>query len=360
MRGFSLAFFLSLSLLASAGESFREFLEKELSGFEKEKEEYDRYLRDVEKEFQEYKRIVSEEFRRFKEEVIGRWGYYEASDKKKIVQYSKDLRVKRVFDFEKGELRIEVLGNAGRDTLEKELRDFISQTEREAFLSDRLLVRIERRVSGLKHVKRARLSDTPILAPLLSGKDAKALLKEGTLVRKTSPKGTITSFKVKVRRGRIPKRAFIYKPLVVEESEKHDLPPDLVFAIIHTESYFNPLATSPVPAYGLMQVVPGSAGIDATRFLFGKPYLLAPSFLYNPKNNIRIGTAYLHLLYYRYFKGVRDERSRLLCVIAAYNTGPGNVARAFTGGKDLSEAIEVINGLSYKEVLRTLLYRLPW
>ena len=80
----------------------------------------------------------------------------------------------------------------------------------------------------------------------------------------------------------------------------------------------------------------------------------------NLRNNIRIGTAYLHLLYYRYFKGVRDERSRLLCVIAAYNTGPGNVARAFTGGKDLSEAIEVINGLSYKEVLRTLLYRLPW
>src|SRR5690606_39614355 len=72
--------------------------------------------------------------------------------------------------------------------------------------------------------------------------------------------------------------------------------------ILETESAFNPMAKSPIPAFGLMQIVPSSAGQDATAKLFGKPKLLAPSYLYNAENNIRVGAAYFNILYYRYFR----------------------------------------------------------
>ena len=48
-----------------------------------------------------------------------------------------------------------------------------------------------------------------------------------------------------------------------------------------------------------MQIVPHTAGKDATNHLFGEGKILAPSYLYKPENNISIGAAYLYVLHYR-------------------------------------------------------------
>ena len=121
------------------------------------------------------------------------------------------------------------------------------------------------------------------------------------------------------------------------------------------------MARSPIPAFGLMQIVPASAGQDATAKLFGKPRLLAPSYLYNAENNIRVGAAYFNILYYRYFKGVEDPVSRLYCAIAAYNTGPGNVSLALTGsGMKLRPAIRIANTMTPDQVYQHLLTELPY
>jgi membrane-bound lytic murein transglycosylase C len=120
------------------------------------------------------------------------------------------------------------------------------------------------------------------------------------------------------------------------------------------------MATSYVPAYGMMQIVPRYAGKEVSERLWGKPKLLAPSYLYNANNNVQIGTVYLNLLYYKYFKDVKDPESRLFCSIAAYNTGPGNVARAFTGNRNLKKAIPSINKLSSEEVYDRLRKHLPY
>ena len=45
-----------------------------------------------------------------------------------------------------------------------------------------------------------------------------------------------------------------------------------------------------------------------------------------------------------------DDKSRQLCVIAAYNTGAGNVARAFSGTTSVKKALPIINRLSSKQV----------
>ncbi len=353
-------------------EDFESFKNRELQGYSQEQKDFERYKKEVELEFQEYKRIAQEEFRKFKKEVLKVWSKYEESDRKKLVQYSEDLKVKRVFDFEKGELRIEAVGNPKnfKGLVKRELRNFLTQDKREAFKKDRVLSNIERRVrSKLKHVETARVDREPILTPIMFGKSTVSgnelsrgidrLLTRGRFY-KTRNSRTVNVFKVKLPPKRILIKAKKYKPIVVSESKKRKLSHPLIFAIIHTESSFNPLARSHVPAYGLMQIVPHTAGRDVTKFLYGRPKLLSPSYLYNAKNNIKIGTTYVYMLYYKYFKDVRDPESRLYCTIAAYNTGAGNVARAFVGSTNLSKAIRVINRMSPEDVYRTLLRNLPY
>lgn len=166
------------------------------------------------------------------------------------------------------------------------------------------------------------------------------------------------------RTSRLPRGFPARARPVLDLVDRHALPrkldPALVFAIIETESAFNPLARSPAPAYGLMQIVPRSAGKDASAVLYGRPRLLSPSYLFDAERNIRIGAIYLDLLMNRYLAGVRDPRSRLYCAIAAYNTGAGNVFRAFTGRTRPKAAFRAINALSPEDVYRRLVWELPY
>jgi membrane-bound lytic murein transglycosylase C len=58
----------------------------------------------------------------------------------------------------------------------------------------------------------------------------------------------------------------------------------------------------------------------------------SPEFLYDPANNIKLGAGYLRLLDSNYLSDIVDPQSRHFGMIAAYNTGSGNVARAFSRG----------------------------
>jgi len=155
-------------------------------------------------------------------------------------------------------------------------------------------------------------------------------------------------------------RAKRYRPIVQDNAKKYSIYPPLIFAVIHTESAFNPRARSGTPAYGLMQLVPRGGARDAHRMIHGKDRLLTPKYLYEPKNNIELGTAYLHILANRYMKAVHDPTSRMYCSIAAYNAGAGNVGYALIGSKSMRKAIPTINRIEPEAVYVKLTQSLPF
>ncbi|WP_420899286.1 transglycosylase SLT domain-containing protein [Fertoeibacter niger] len=87
----------------------------------------------------------------------------------------------------------------------------------------------------------------------------------------------------------------------------------LALAIARRESEFNPVVVSPAGARGLMQVMPGTAQMMATRV--GTDYV-ASKLTSDPGYNVRMGTAYLAQL-------VEEFGPSIALVASGYNAGPG-------------------------------------
>lgn len=96
------------------------------------------------------------------------------------------------------------------------------------------------------------------------------------------------------------------EPVVQEASRHYNLPSPLIKAVIRVESNFNPGATSPKGAQGLMQLMPGTAG------------QLQVNNAYDIRENILAGTRYLHMMLERF-------GYHLPMALAAYNAGPQRV-----------------------------------
>jgi soluble lytic murein transglycosylase-like protein len=90
----------------------------------------------------------------------------------------------------------------------------------------------------------------------------------------------------------------------------------LVYGFMRQESAFNPKARSYVGAMGLMQLMPGTARLVATRYIpdqgGGNPY--------EPSTNVALGQAYIAQL-------LSDADNNLVRTTAGYNGGPGNVMK---------------------------------
>lgn len=93
-----------------------------------------------------------------------------------------------------------------------------------------------------------------------------------------------------------------YETLIRHASNRYGVDVALVKAVIHTESHFNPDATSHKGASGLMQLMPQTAAKYGIHDL------------YNPKQNIDAGVRHLRYLLGKY-------RNNLKHAIAAYNAG---------------------------------------
>jgi len=98
-----------------------------------------------------------------------------------------------------------------------------------------------------------------------------------------------------------------YGEIIFREARRNDLSPELVAAMVHTESDFRPSLVSHKTAQGLMQLVPSTAE------------LLGVDDPFDPQKNIAAGT--------RYFRYLLDRFDDETMALAAYNAGEGNVER---------------------------------
>jgi soluble lytic murein transglycosylase len=111
---------------------------------------------------------------------------------------------------------------------------------------------------------------------------------------------------------------------VRDEETKLGLPTGLVFAIMRQESGFDPDATSPARAIGLMQLLPETGKTVAGQLSL--PF--EENQLSMPLVNVRLGARYVHDL-------VDKFRGNVPLALAGYNGGPDNITKWMGRLKDV-------------------------
>lgn len=359
-----------LNPIVAASPSFEDFKKQQNDGFSNYKAALDR-------DFAAYKKAVAEEFDSYQGKVKKVWGDDNVGSPTVLVQYSDDLKSRTLIDYAKGSITVELVDDNAAKGVGTKLREAMLQiadsTVKEAYTKDTLIQNIEKRVAKeITHQETAQVKNEPLIADVLTGvanptkQQVAAVVNEALKSAEGSTRSTpqsgkkVFAFSIPLNPTNISKKSEQFKPLVLKYAAQEKIDPALVFAIMHSESAFNPMAKSHVPAYGLMQIVPNSAGKDASEKVYGKQRLLAPSYLYNSENNIKMGCAYLNILYYRYLSKIENPESRTYCVIAAYNTGSGNVAKAFGAGTSVTKAAVTINKMTPQQVYNKLVSSLPY
>lgn len=379
-----LACLLSGAVIHSSAQSFEEYKEtqKQMAkekALKSEYTEFEAYKESVKSEFESYKQIVTKEFKKYRRNILKKWEKAVVSTDKRWVEYSPNYGFRQIVDFEEGFIELEMIVDqsatidAIETVIDKKLAELVIEDQKTAYQRDQFAQNIEREMGQeFGKLKAFEFEKRPILANVLTGtakpskeqvdKAVGQLKKKSRMIKKPAKTKNkrIVNVKTPLPPDSIRKKAMEYQADIKEYANRRDLDTSLVFAVIHTESAFNPMARSYVPAYGLMQIVPQSAGKDASAFLFGEPRMLPPSYLYNGQQNINIGTSYLYILFNRYLKNIKSPESRLYCAIAAYNTGAGNVAKSFIGTTQVGKAAEVINQMTPQGVYQHLIENLPY
>ena len=331
-----------------------------------------------------------ENYKKYCEELKQIWGDSEVveSTRKKWVDYSADKKSRTMVDWESGKVTIEVLADPGaseaeiRAKMKKAVSDLLANrgnatgfdltANKKNPVSDKPLLDGQ---IDLSRYGATPLSETEASKPLSGQGEAKAKEQEAvaklpdTIVDSEKPvvetvktsegNKKVVSITLELVEDHIPKRAEKFKEIISRHSATYSVDEPLIYAIMEQESAFNPMAQSWVPAYGLMQLVPKSGGRDAYRFVHKRDAIPSADFLFDPDNNIQLGTGYLKLLMSTTFKNVQDTRCRMLCAIAAYNTGAGNVSRSINGTTNISKAIPTINSMTYDQLFNHLKRSLP-
>lgn len=322
--------------------------------FERYKREQQQGVQALTSEWQVYQKNYMAAYQHYLQQLGKVWNTPELSSQKEWVEYSKNMQVKRVVDFEKNEVRISFTGkeaqNLNDSKVTKELQTLLQEDLGQAYQADPILA----------YTTGSKAPTSKINVSGGKNADSKALLQQAQKIEQKGKQGQEVTFVIPLAPGIAHDRAQEYAPVVNTMATKWQIEPALVMAIMQTESAFNPMARSHIPAFGLMQIVPSSAGRDASKAVWGKDQLLSGQQLFNPHTNIELGCAYLNILDTRYLAAIKHPQSRLYCTICAYNTGAGNVARAFTGKTSVVRAAPHINSMTPQQVYSHLQRNLPY
>jgi len=389
----TLALALSLSTPLQAEDDWLDRIDQQFEQtFEKTDAAFDQAMRDGVRELDN--------------ELSKIWGQSRQLPEPKVwVGYSQDRRTRIVVDYEKGEMSLEGF-DQDRSKLTREFQDILlddSEALNERAALRRKLIEKTRRFKddsdkwdewedsdtyvarprqprprmerapvpeAKKGIPPTKLRDTAKRDTSIKWQQRRELsqlvapqVRPKFVTRKVAlqnGQATLSRLTIPLRKDRDRLSAQTLRHPVRTVAEKYDLPQSLILSVIKNESSFNPRARSHANALGLMQLVPTSGGKEAYSYLKGKEATPGADVLYDPHKNILLGATYLHLLNTRYFGKVKDDLARRYLIISAYNTGAGNVAKAFTGAMKLSPAIRRINTMTAQQIYNHLQKNLPY
>ncbi|MDD2698862.1 MAG: transglycosylase SLT domain-containing protein [Arcobacteraceae bacterium] len=347
-------FFVLILSITLFGTEFKDYLKAH-------NDEFTKYQKDIDNDFATYKKAYDEAFKEYKSEITKKWPTPDISTNFKWVEYDRNYNSKKAVDFQKQKIDLEVIANDRKEAemkLTKMFEDLTTYDVNKGYLNDILEQKISRKLG----MGREPLQSKEQLISDMISKENEQTIKDGITADKLKEvkykDKLIYKIEIPFPPNALLVKAKLYKGKVQEEAKKQNLDEALIYAIIENESSFNPLAKSYVPAFGLMQIVPQTAGVDSYYALYGQKKLLDSEYLFEPNNNILIGATYLNLLYYKYLKNIKDPQNRLYCTIASYNGGSGTVANSFSGAKTISQASNEINSLSsddlYKKMMKDI------
>ncbi len=129
-----------------------------------------------------------------------------------------------------------------------------------------------------------------------------------------------------------------YSDIINKYSKKYNLRPELIYAIINTESGFDEKEVSPKGAKGLMQIMKDTADWAAS-----KEYIEDYDYnnIFSPDLNIHIGCWYVSWLNEKF-----DNDSTL--VLASYNAGNGNITK-WLSNPEYSKDGKTLDKIPFKE-----------
>ena len=399
--------FITLSIIFSSllisQQSFEDFKRQQEQAFSQYKES-------VTKEYDAYEAAEKAAFEKFKEDVERQWEEFKGSTAKTYVSYDGDLQSRASIDYENGHLLIEVIideetadieginyykskrndsyrygyggpslfgnflfilntsfypwpqtaGHVSKELSESERKPLfqglakskliqklvkvLSETDNrgDSILDDQLA---DENGSEINAANAEKFAEKNISGQLEASKD---------YTGKDGKKRKSYFYSLDLKPGHQESRINKYRKEIVKQSKRFNIEPSIAMAITETESDFNPKATSHIPAYGLMQLVPSSGARDAYKYVYDKDKFLGKRYLYNSDNNIELGCAYLAVIRYNYFKSIKDDEKAYMCSVAAYNTGIGNVAKALTGKGIINPATDEANSMSSGKLYKTL------
>jgi len=295
----------------------------------------------IEADYKRFKGLLAT----FRKAVSGNWGAGDVREAqpKRYVKYTNNYLSRASVDFESGQILVETLD---QNAPMKSLREAIVTT---------VLTPYDPRAVDMYSSGPVKLGATPFLLGEVKDQNgqnirtvaqaeafARRLMARGPQERPAGVPGKTVRFVVIPMIGNhMQVRAVKFKPLVEAAAKRFNVSRTLIYAVIRVESDFNPYAINTVPAVGLMQVVPQTAGADVQQFLTKRRGEPSKAFLFEPGNNIEYGTAYLHLLFTRHLPQIANPVSREYCVIASYNGGSGALLRTFDQNR--ARALSAIN-----------------
>jgi membrane-bound lytic murein transglycosylase C len=294
--------------------------------------DWDRLERDINRKWDISEKNLDDEWDRMQKELEAEWLQMEKAAEQKWerfahstdkvwVEYDPNFETRSSVDFENGQVVIEALVTGAdpdaADHAKEKIRSEIQQIFRQdglpgqKMLSDQLVNRSGESIREKNLDVYLQNEVLPEIAP------AQKVFRSRDGVRRRS-------FQVKLEMvpNHIQVRASKFLPLVEKNAPRFGIRSELVMALIHTESCFNPKAISGCSAVGLMQIIPRWAGREAYQYIYGQDRVLSREYLFDAANNIELGCAYFSLLRYRHFKDIRGDTRNRYVAICGYNWGP--------------------------------------